>query len=82
MGHGETIGILLCAERNEQVVEYSLKGVQTPIGIATYETDRARLTNELPPELKGQFPNPGQLQAGLRRIAEDRANEIESVLSS
>jgi predicted nuclease of restriction endonuclease-like (RecB) superfamily len=78
--HGPTIGILLCAERNEQVVEYSLSGVVSPIGIATYRIDEAELKSELPPDLKGQLPEPEQLQANLERIVAERGGEIDAVL--
>lgn len=80
--HGATIGILLCTERNEQVVEYSLSGIGSPIGVATYKIDETELKAELPPEFKGQLPKPRQLQANLKRIVDARGEEVEAILGS
>lgn len=80
--HGDTIGILLCTERNQQVVEYSLKGVEAPIGVATYELDETKLTEELPAELEGQLPEPEQIRAQFQRVVEERSEEIEALLES
>ena len=33
---GETVGMLLCKEKNSVVVEYSLKGFSKPLAVATY----------------------------------------------
>ena len=44
--HAPTIGILLCETKNEVVAEYSLKKVDSPIGISQYELDEA-LTQHL-----------------------------------
>jgi predicted nuclease of restriction endonuclease-like (RecB) superfamily len=46
-----TIGVLLCRTPNETVVEYSLQGIQTPMGVAEYE-----LTKAVPKELQGALP--------------------------
>lgn len=34
--HAKTIGVLLCKTPNETVVKYSLKGIESPIGVAEY----------------------------------------------
>jgi predicted nuclease of restriction endonuclease-like (RecB) superfamily len=47
-----SIGIILCAERDRLVVEYSLKDLNRPVGVAEY-----RLTRTLPKELKGHLPS-------------------------
>ena len=44
--HAQTIGLLLCESKNEVVVEYSLKKVESPIGISQYELGKA-LTQHL-----------------------------------
>ena len=44
--HAPTIGILLCENKNEIVAEYSLDGVDEPIGISQYELGAA-LTQHL-----------------------------------
>ena len=35
------VGIIICREKNRTVVEYALKDVKKPIGIATYKTTRS-----------------------------------------
>jgi len=37
--HAPTIGILLCASRNDNVVRYSLAGTTAPLAVATYTYD-------------------------------------------
>lgn len=80
--HGPTVGILLCTERNRQVVEYTLAGVATPIGVTTYELDGEELEKELPAELKGRLPAPEELRAGLERIVDERGEEFEAALET
>jgi predicted nuclease of restriction endonuclease-like (RecB) superfamily len=42
--HSPTVGILLCAERNDRVVRYALAGAAHPIAVADYTfADRARV---------------------------------------
>lgn len=72
--HNETIGILLCTDRNRPVVEYALKGIASPIGVSTFQTDA------LPPELEERLPSVPELTEGLQRIVEERADEVDAVL--
>jgi predicted nuclease of restriction endonuclease-like (RecB) superfamily len=46
------IGIILCKEANQIVVEYALKDNKAPIGVAEY-----MLSSELPEGMKGQLPS-------------------------
>ncbi len=78
--HKETIGILLCTGRNRQVVEYALRGIETPIGVSTYTVDRTALTEKLPPELEEQLPSVSELTSGLQRIVDERADELAEAL--
>jgi predicted nuclease of restriction endonuclease-like (RecB) superfamily len=80
--HGDTIGILLCAELNAQVVEYSLDRLSSPIGVTTYELQEGELKKDLPSELQGQLPAPEQLQANLRRMVDKRREDVEAVLEA
>jgi predicted nuclease of restriction endonuclease-like (RecB) superfamily len=57
-----TIGLLLCRERNRLVVEYALRDVRKPIGVAQWET---RLVAALPKELRGTLPTVDELERGL-----------------
>ena len=52
-----SIGIILCTNRNRLEVEYSLKGIDKPVGVAEY-----KLTNELPNEFAGKIPKPEDLE--------------------
>lgn len=52
-----SIGIILCGDRNRLEVEYALKGIDKPVGVAEYT-----LTRRLPPELKDKLPDPKKLE--------------------
>jgi hypothetical protein len=49
-----------CQDRNPIVAEYSLRGVDKPIGISEYERTRA-----LPPNLKSALPTVEEIEAEL-----------------
>lgn len=55
-----SIGIILCTEKDDLVVEYALRSNARPIGVSKY-----KLHEELPKELDGQLPTPEQLRATL-----------------
>ncbi len=48
----DSIGIIICKEKNRTVVEYSLKTSKHPIGVATYST-----TNKLPENYQNLLPD-------------------------
>ena len=48
----DSIGIIICKEKDRTVVEYSLKSSNLPIGVATYQT-----TSELPKDYEKLLPN-------------------------
>ena len=54
-----TIGMLLCRNRDSYEVEFSLKGVNNPIGVGTF-----RYT-ELADDIKGALPSAEELQNEL-----------------
>jgi predicted nuclease of restriction endonuclease-like (RecB) superfamily len=56
-----SIGIILCAQKDDVEVEFSLKTKLNPIGVAQYQ-----LQSKLPPKFKGRLPTPQQLAAALR----------------
>ena len=56
-----SIGIILCAEKDDVEVEFALKTKKNPIGVAEYE-----LQARLPAEFKGQLPTAKQLAEALR----------------
>ncbi|MBV1858197.1 MAG: DUF1016 family protein [Nannocystaceae bacterium] len=58
-----TIGLLLCREKNRVVVEYALRDIKKPIGVAEWET---QLVESLPDDLKGTLPTVKELEAELQ----------------
>jgi predicted nuclease of restriction endonuclease-like (RecB) superfamily len=68
-GHDDnpSIGIILCAEKDDIVVEFSLKTKTNPIGVAEYH-----LTAKLPKELKGKLPTERQLLAVVKEAIDDK----------
>jgi predicted nuclease of restriction endonuclease-like (RecB) superfamily len=67
-----TIGLLLCKGKDRLVVEYALRDVQKPIGVAEWET---RLVETLPEELQGSLPTVEQLEAELAML--EKLSEVE-----
>ena len=57
-----TIGLLLCRAKNKLVVEYALRHLKRPIGVAGWET---RLVEKLPKALKGSLPTVEEIEAEL-----------------
>lgn len=58
-----SIGIILCAEKDNLEVEFALKTKGNPIGVAEY-----RLQPRLPAELKGKLPSAQQLSTAIRAL--------------
>lgn len=52
-----SIGILLCKEKSNAVVEYAFQGYNTPMGVATYQ-----LSSDLPEHLRNVLPDPEALK--------------------
>jgi hypothetical protein len=57
-----SIGIILCAEKDDIEVEYALRTKTNPIGVAEYQ-----LQTRLPAEYKGKLPTARQLSDAVRR---------------
>jgi predicted nuclease of restriction endonuclease-like (RecB) superfamily len=57
-----SIGIILCKTKKQTIVEYALQGLQTPIGVSTFE-----LANALPKHLENVLPTVEQLEAELEK---------------
>lgn len=62
-----SIGIILCKNREKIVVEYALRDIGKPIGIAEFE-----LTASLPDELKGSLPSVEAIEEEFGRYKEDK----------
>jgi predicted nuclease of restriction endonuclease-like (RecB) superfamily len=61
-GDNPSIGIILCAEKDDVEVEYALRTKTNPIGVAVYQ-----MQSKLPGEMKGKLPTAKQL-AGVVRV--------------
>ena len=53
----DSIGIIICKEKNKTIVEYALKDITKPIGVSSYT-----LTKELPKNLKGTLPSTTKIE--------------------
>ncbi|MGB8356346.1 MAG: DUF1016 domain-containing protein [Chthoniobacteraceae bacterium] len=59
-----SIGIILCAEKDDVEVEFSLKTKNNPIGVAEYQ-----LQSKLPAQFRGRLPSAKQLAEAIRNAA-------------
>jgi len=57
-----TIGLILCKTKSRLVAEYTLQGLQSPVGVATYQ--------RMPKHLRVTLPSPAQLEAGLGTLSD------------
>jgi predicted nuclease of restriction endonuclease-like (RecB) superfamily len=57
-----SIGLLLCKEKDRLIVEYALRDVKKPIGVAEWRT---RLVESLPKKLQSSLPTVQQIEAEL-----------------
>jgi predicted nuclease of restriction endonuclease-like (RecB) superfamily len=57
-----SIGLLLCRSKNQVVVEYALRHLKRPIGVAQWETS---IVKSLPKEFKGILPTVEEIEAEL-----------------
>jgi len=58
-----SIGIILCAEKDDVEVEFALKSKGNPIGVAEYQ-----LQSKLPAEFRGKLPTAKQLADVVRAV--------------
>jgi predicted nuclease of restriction endonuclease-like (RecB) superfamily len=56
----ESIGIIICRNKNKTIVEYSLKTSNVPIGVASYMT-----SSTLPEQLRKYLPDPVEISKKL-----------------
>jgi predicted nuclease of restriction endonuclease-like (RecB) superfamily len=60
-----SIGIILCTDRNDVVVEYALRDMNRPIGVATYS-----LRDSLPRAFRGALPTTDELVAEIEALVQ------------
>ena len=63
-GENASIGLILCRERNRVVVEYALRGVSGPVGVAEW---RALVAETLPAAMADALPTAEEIETGIRR---------------
>lgn len=66
-----SIGLILCRERNRVVVEYALRNVTGPIGVAEY---RLLVADALPAALAEVLPTAEEIETGMALPAGDAAD--------
>lgn len=59
-----SIGLLLCKSRSKLVVEYALRGMDKPIGVAGWKT---QLVEALPTDLQSSLPTIAQIEAEISK---------------
>lgn len=69
-----TIGILLCKTPDATIVEYALRGIDKPMGVADFE-----LKNVLPDFLKTELPTIEELEQELEKEVEEFKENQKSV---
>lgn len=60
----QTIGLLLCRTKKNFTVEYALRDIRKPIGVAEYEI---KLVESLPKNLKSSLPTISEIEAELTK---------------
>src|SRR3990170_1760219 len=68
-GDQPAIGLLLCRSKDRIVVEYALRDLKKPVGVAGRET---KIVEQLPENLKGSLPTVEELEAELSRGENER----------
>ena len=63
-----TIGLLICSNKDETEVQYAFKGVQTPMGVASYDNIQIKKIQE-------QLPTVEELKARIRLLEEELNKE-------
>jgi len=69
----DTIGILLCPEKNDSLVRLALSGSATPLAVAEY------VLGELRPDERAQLPSDEQLRAALSTPTPDEPRQLRFV---
>lgn len=60
-----TIGLLICSNKDETEVQYAFKGVQTPMGVASYNNVQVK-------RIQDQLPSIEELKKRIRLLEEER----------
>lgn len=63
-----TVGLLLCKSKNKIVIEYALRNLKRPVGVAEWET---AIVEKLPRELQASLPTVEEIEAELDNLQDD-----------
>ena len=61
-----TIGLLICSNKDETEVQYAFRGLQTPIGVASYDNVQIK-------QIEAQLPSVEELKKRIRLLEEELA---------
>lgn len=61
-----TIGLLICSNKDETEVRYAIKGIQTPLGVASYDNVHVKM-------IQDQLPSVDELKRRIRLLEEEVA---------
>lgn len=81
-GDNPSIGLILCKNKDRVTVEYALKDVNKPMGVAGYQ-----LTHLIPKDLQGQLPSIEDLEKELKKEVtyaksnQKKREQLETLLS-
>ena len=71
-GENPPIGIVICRSKSRTIVEYALRNMNRPLGIATYT-----VTPQLPANFAGDLPSPEEIAARLQAWSGLQGDEDE-----
>ena len=66
-----TIGLLLCRDKNNIEVEFTLRDIHKPMGVSEYT-----LVETLPDNLKGALPMVEEIESDLQQL-QRQASDVE-----
>ena len=67
-----TIGLLICSNKDETEVQYAFRGLQTPIGVASYDNVQIK-------QIEAQLPSVEELKKRIRLLEEELAKKNNPV---
>lgn len=59
-----TIGLLICKDKDQTEVQWAFQGIETPMGVATYDNIQLK-------EIKSQLPSEKAIQERLQQAEEE-----------
>lgn len=59
-----TIGLLICKDKDQTEVQWAFQGIETPMGVATYDNIRMN-------EIESQLPSEEAIQKRLEQAEEE-----------